>query len=319
MSGDRLTRLRLARAALTARALILWERLAGVWTPLVLALLALAALGLWGAPERLGPLGWLLAAGAVALTAAAAAVRAVLALRLPAEGDVRRRIEAGSGASASPFAALEETPATGDPALWALHRRRAAEAARKAGPGRPRAGMAAADPFALRYALVLALALGFWVHGREGGERALAALGTDFTTAARAETWSALASGRTEPDHPVAAAVAEASASLRAERRPYEPSGDEAAWPSQTERLSRAPSGVQDAADILAGLDAEALDPATRSGLAWALRRLQTAESLKEAKRIAPELDALARHIERRRAPVPGVEAQAAAVGGDRA
>jgi hypothetical protein len=65
----------------------------------------------------------------------------------------------------APLTALEDARAAGDPALWELHRKAAAAAIEKTRVGRPRAGLAAADPLALRYALMMAAALALWARG----------------------------------------------------------------------------------------------------------------------------------------------------------
>lgn len=158
---------RLTRALWGARLVMLWERGARVWVPLVLAAGLIATAGLWGVFDTLSLLAHTVVLALVAITALVFAVRGVLALRWPNRAETRARLEADSRLEHAPLTALDDAQATGDPALWALHRARAAEALTQARLGRPRAGVAQADPMALRYALVIAALLALWARGPE--------------------------------------------------------------------------------------------------------------------------------------------------------
>lgn len=166
------SRARLTRALLLARAVLLWERSGAVWAPLALAAAVVAVAGLWGVFDLVPAEydGYAFAAPFVA--GAVAAVRGALRVRWPTREEARTRIEADSRLDHDPLAALDDAPAAGDETLWGLHRARAAEALARLKPLRLRAGVAAADPFALRYALGLAAALGLWANGLESADRA---------------------------------------------------------------------------------------------------------------------------------------------------
>lgn len=169
---DPRSRARLTRALLLARAVLLWERSGAVWTPLALAAAVVAVAGLWGAFDPVPDGFAAYAFGAPFALAAGVAIRGALRVRWPTREEARERIEADSRLTHRPLASLDDAPAAGDETLWALHRARAAEAVGRLRPLRLRAGLAAADPFALRYALGLAAALGLWANGPESAERA---------------------------------------------------------------------------------------------------------------------------------------------------
>lgn len=158
---------RTGRAVLKARLGLAWERLAAVWIPLVLTLGGLAVLAVWGAFEILPRPVQAAAVAALLVAALALAILNLLRLRWPSEAEARARLDAD-------FDALDDHLAAGDAALWALHRRRAEEALAQARAGRMGAGIAAADPMALRYALVVAAALGLWAFGLQTGATRLA-------------------------------------------------------------------------------------------------------------------------------------------------
>lgn len=146
-----------------------WRGLVAVRVARALASLALGAgavavAGLWRlydlAPRGSGA--WL-SAGFLALGAAGALASLLIPAARDREG-LRRRAEARLGLKPGALEALDDEPAAGDGALWTLHRARIAEAAR-----RPAAtaffDLSEADPFALRYALVVAAALAMWAFG----------------------------------------------------------------------------------------------------------------------------------------------------------
>jgi uncharacterized protein (TIGR02302 family) len=92
------------------------------------------------------------------------AVRAVRRFRWPSEEAARRRLELSSGLEHRPLETLQDRLPKGivDPgaiALWRLHQRRTAESLRRLKVGRPRAGLLAVDPYALRAPLLLGLGL----------------------------------------------------------------------------------------------------------------------------------------------------------------
>lgn len=158
---------RLTRALWAARAVMLWEQGAKVWAPWLLATAALAVASLWGVYEVAGPVGRAAMLTAVGAAALAFSVRGALAIRWPGRAETRARLEADSRLVHAPLTALEDARAAGDPALWELHRKAAMAAIETARVGRPKAGLAAADPLALRYALVVAAVLALWARGPE--------------------------------------------------------------------------------------------------------------------------------------------------------
>ena len=164
---DSRSQARLTRVLWAARAVMLWEQGPRVWAPWALATAALAVAALWGLFEIAGPIGrvaLLTAAGVGALTAS---LRGALAIRWPGREETRARLETDSRLVHAPLTALEDARAAGDPALWELHRKTAAAAVAQTRVGRPKAGLAAADPLALRYALVVAAVLALWARGPE--------------------------------------------------------------------------------------------------------------------------------------------------------
>ncbi|HYF23007.1 MAG TPA: DUF4175 family protein [Caulobacteraceae bacterium] len=174
-SLDPKARARLTRALWLARAVMLWEQGAGVGAPLLLAFGAIGVAGLWGLFELTPRVvhGGLITV--LLLTAAVLAVRAGMRIRWPSREEVRLRLEADSRLIHAPLTVLEDAPAVGDPALWALHKAQAAEALKAARLAKPKAGLAAADPFAARYALALAAILGLWANFERADERVVLA------------------------------------------------------------------------------------------------------------------------------------------------
>jgi uncharacterized protein (TIGR02302 family) len=148
----------LSRKLRLVRLALLWER---AWPPVAAALCLaglFAALALLGAPERL-PF-WLHAALAPAFALAAGILlwRAGRVPR-PTEFEAARRLERDNGAVHRPLAALADHLAAGDEALWRLHHARMEEAARHLRPGWPDPVLPARDPWGLRFAVLLLLAV----------------------------------------------------------------------------------------------------------------------------------------------------------------
>jgi hypothetical protein len=160
------------RARRLAWAALLWERAAPLWTPVALAGLAVLALAAAGVLQPLPVPLHVARAGRRRAAAAWLTFRAARRFRLPTGEDARRRAEADSGMRHAPLASLDDEPAGGDGDLWALHRERAATAAAAARGRRPRAGLAAADPYALRFALPLLLFASLWM-AEDAGQRRL--------------------------------------------------------------------------------------------------------------------------------------------------
>ena len=126
--------------------------------------------------------------------------RAAQGLRAPAPDAAARRLERDSGLAHRPLAVLADRPAGDDAmaqALWQAHRDRAVAQLDHLRVARPRPGLAARDPRALRAAVLVALVASLGIAGREAPERLLAALLPPFAEptagptapAARFEAW----------------------------------------------------------------------------------------------------------------------------------
>lgn len=167
--------LRLAGAA------ILWERLwPRLWPAVLVAgtFLALALFGIFPALPAWAHIA-LLALFAVALPAALYA--GVRSLRLPGHDAARARVERDSDLLHRPLTTLEDSLAAGfdDPvarSLWQTHRARMAERARNLRLRPPSPGLLRLDPWALRAALVLVLAVAAAMAGGDAPNRLKAAL-----------------------------------------------------------------------------------------------------------------------------------------------
>lgn len=117
--------------------------------------------------------------------------RAAQGLRAPALDAAARRLERDSGLAHRPLAVLADRPAGDDAmaqALWQAHRDRAVAQLGELRVGRPKPGLAARDPQALRAAVLVALVASLGMAGREAPERLLAALMPPFAEPASAPT-----------------------------------------------------------------------------------------------------------------------------------
>jgi uncharacterized protein (TIGR02302 family) len=166
------------RRLVLARIAIFWERLWPALWPTVGVAGAFAALALFEFWQRL-PL-WAHLGAVVSVVAAVGAllIRTILRFRVPTEDDARRRLEIKGGLAHRPLIAMQDTQAGGadDPgarALWALHVARMAELAKGQRVGWPLAGLARTDrdPYALRAALLLVLAIGLVGAGTDAPGR----------------------------------------------------------------------------------------------------------------------------------------------------
>lgn len=155
---------------LAARIALAWERL---W-PLLWPVAGIVGLFVAVALFDLLPLlaGWLHALVLAGFVGAFGwfAWRAVRSFEMPDAASARRRLERRSGLEHRPLQVLEDRLGVGadDPeaaALWRLHRRRMAEAARRLRVGFPTPGLARLDPLSLRGALLLVLVVSAAVAG----------------------------------------------------------------------------------------------------------------------------------------------------------
>jgi len=100
----------------------------------------------------------------------------------PVEGaEAARRIETASGLKHRPLTALFDTPAESKlsakaDTLWQAHMARAVAATENLTPPKPKPGVAAIDPWGLRFMPVLVLFVGVLMGGNDAGSRMLRAL-----------------------------------------------------------------------------------------------------------------------------------------------
>ena len=147
-----------------ARIAILWERIWPRFWPAISVAGLFLALALFDLLPDLA--GWLHTAVLAAFAGAflVAVWRGFRGLRLPTQDDARRRLETASGFDHRPLTTLEDDMAIGQgdeaaQALWQAHQARARQELRdmRVGPARP--PVARRDPWAIRGAVVLVLAL----------------------------------------------------------------------------------------------------------------------------------------------------------------
>ena len=167
---------RIAGLLVLARASLFWERLWPALWPLTGVIGLFLVLALVDVLPRLP--GWLHVVLLLGLTVAAGwgAVRGLARLRLPSRATARRRLELDSGLAHRPLSTRGDPIAAGaddrdSAALWEVHQRRLSEKLRALRPRLPRAGLAAVDPFALRAALILLLAIGLAAGGPDWPQR----------------------------------------------------------------------------------------------------------------------------------------------------
>ena len=165
---------RLARGRWLARLALAWE---GLW-PRLWPILGVAGLFLvlafGGLFLRLTLVPHLVLLGGFAVALGLVAWRGFRGYALPGEEAAERRMERESGLSHRPLALLRDRPATQDPmglALWQAHRDRALAGLKTLRIGRPRPGLAARDPRALRLGLLVGLLAALVMAGPEAPER----------------------------------------------------------------------------------------------------------------------------------------------------
>jgi uncharacterized protein (TIGR02302 family) len=150
---------RLAALAVWARRALLVER---VWPPLVFAL-AVAILFLaasWAGAWQFAPRGLRIVGVVLFVLAAGAALSPLVRLRRPAARDVLSRLDRDAKVSHRPASSLADSLANdhddpGTQALWAAHRARLESEVEAIRVSPPSPGMAARDPYALRFAVAM--------------------------------------------------------------------------------------------------------------------------------------------------------------------
>ncbi|MDZ4382441.1 MAG: TIGR02302 family protein [Parvibaculum sp.] len=162
--GPRGTKLppRVERRVRLSRALLFWEEfLPAIWPAAAVAGL-FSAFALFGLFANLAlPLHWALLAGTGALIVWLL-WQGFRGFRWPGRDEALRHLERSSGLAHAPLSAYEDVAAenTGDPALWAAHRRWISERMARLRLGLPVSALALRDPYALRAAVALLLVVG---------------------------------------------------------------------------------------------------------------------------------------------------------------
>lgn len=153
---------RVERRVRISRALLFWEELLPALWPAAAVIGLFIALALFGTFSRLPlSLHWALLAGF-----GAAVVwliwRGFRGFRWPGRDEALRHLEKSSGLSHAPLSSYEDVAAenTGDPALWAAHRRWISERIARLRIGFPVSVLALRDPYAIRAAVALLLVIG---------------------------------------------------------------------------------------------------------------------------------------------------------------
>ncbi|HTI86279.1 MAG TPA: DUF4175 family protein [Alphaproteobacteria bacterium] len=173
--------LRLEQTLWRARLALFWERLWPRLAPAATVAALFAALVLFDAFPVLPFWIHVAALALFALLFLAALVRAPLGLRWPTSAEGRRRVEVASELRHRPLETLNEPIAVGadDPqtrALWTAHQARAKAALDALRSGLAAPGLARLDPYAIRFAVLLLLAVGVAVGMGDGDKRFARAL-----------------------------------------------------------------------------------------------------------------------------------------------
>ena len=187
----------LSRKRALARAALWWEALwPAAWPPL--AALSLFAIFAFLALPALLP-AWLHVLVLIGFMAGLgfAVRRGFRGFQRPGAAQADRRLERDSALAHRPLAALQDVPATQEPdglALWAAHQSRMRRMIARLRVGRPRPGLAARDPRALRGGLLVAFAAALVIAGADAPALLARGLVPSFAAAAppaalRYEAW----------------------------------------------------------------------------------------------------------------------------------
>jgi len=130
------------------RLVMMWERLLPALFPYVLVVMLIAVAGQWGLFLHMPRLMHIAVVAAAFAVAVVASVRAALRFRLPTFTELNTRLAGDNGMKPERLIGMRHE--TDQPVLRI---------------GRAKAGIAEADPFALRYIALLAALLGFLILG----------------------------------------------------------------------------------------------------------------------------------------------------------
>ncbi len=159
----------LGRRRFLARAVLLWEQ---VWPALFPALCVLGVallLALSGVAAHLPVWGHALTLSVLAAAFLVLLLRGLRRCRIPDRAAADRRLERDSGLRHRPLQGLADRPVAQGVGLdfWQVHIGRLREQVRHLRLSWPRAGLVAADPYAIRAALLVALVAAFVMTGHE--------------------------------------------------------------------------------------------------------------------------------------------------------
>ena len=161
-----------------ARLILWWERLLPAVLPAAGVAGVFLALALLDVPKMLPWWGHAALLAVTGLAIAGLLWHGLSRLIRPSRDAADRRLERDSGLTHRPLAVLDDPPAIADPASLGLWRAHVARSLAKAGQlrlGWPHPGVAARDPRAMRYALLLGLAVLLVIAGKDAPGRLTAA------------------------------------------------------------------------------------------------------------------------------------------------
>ena len=130
------------------RLVMMWERLLPALFPYVLVVMLIAVAGQWGLFLHMPKMAHIAIVAIAFAVALAASVRALMRFRLPTFTELNTRLATDNGVKPERLIGMRHE--TEQPALKV---------------GKAKAGIAEADPFALRYIALLAALLGFLIMG----------------------------------------------------------------------------------------------------------------------------------------------------------
>ncbi len=160
----------LARKRALARAALWWEAAWPAAWPALGVLGLFLVFALLGVPAMLPAWLHVLALLGFAAAFGFAVRRGIARLRRPGVAEADRRLEQASGLAHRPLAALQDQPATREPAalaLWRAHQARMRATIARLRVGTPRPGLAARDRRALRGGMVVALGAALVIAGAD--------------------------------------------------------------------------------------------------------------------------------------------------------